>query len=119
MVDEGQDTILQFLFGPEAASAHHFSWEDAKPALDLVQPGAMLRGIDETNPGRVGQERRSASEAFEDPTVAFLDEFQFGRAVCGYEPDQRLGFVGVEVVEHDNDGSWEQENCSSECNPGG
>src|SRR5947209_19213442 len=49
VLDEGQQFSAKILLGSKVATPDHFPHHDPKHDLDLIEPGAVLGGVDEAN----------------------------------------------------------------------
>ena len=55
VLDEVNQRLMQLLDGVETGAFEQAPHQDAKPNLDLIEPGGMLRGIDQAEPvARIG-----------------------------------------------------------------
>src|ERR671917_2321075 len=50
VLDEVDQRLMQLLDGIETGAFEQAPNQDAKPNLDLIEPGGMLRGIDKADP---------------------------------------------------------------------
>src|SRR5436309_4978774 len=50
VLDEVDQRLMQLLDGVETGAFEQASNQDAKPNLDLIEPGGMLGGIDKADP---------------------------------------------------------------------
>ena len=74
--------------------------EHAEPTLDLVEPRAVLRRVDEPYAvGFVDEERSAARDVLEDAALALDAEVDAEPITLGHEPHEGFGDVGREIVD--------------------
>ena len=84
----------------EAGSLQEPTDQNTKPDLDLVEPGAVPRGVDEPDTmGWIGQELFATRHRLEDSVLALLAEVVRDSASSGYQFDQRCGLVCIELID--------------------
>src|SRR2546430_9623895 len=100
VLDEVDQRLMQLLDGVETGAFEQAPNQDAKPNLDLREPGGMLGGIDKADPVvRIGYKGGPGCPGLED-TVAVLDaEVHLDTTLVRDPFDQRSGLMGVEVVD--------------------
>src|SRR3990167_2157938 len=94
VLDERLDSLAEFVERREAAALEEATGEDAEPDLDLVQPRAVLRGVDEPDAmRRIGQECLARRHGLEDARLSLLAEVALDAAPAGNPLDERRGHV--------------------------
>src|SRR5579859_869628 len=99
VVDEPDGARAQVLERGKAGALQQAAREDGEPDLDLVQPRAVARCVDEANPvTRVFEERSARVLRLEDAGLALCAEVALDAAPMRHEFDERCGTVRVELV---------------------
>lgn len=76
-----------------------FPGEDSEPDLDLIQPGAVLRGVSEPDAvTAVGEECLSGGRSLQDASSLFHSEISGITDTFRHKADRRFGLVRVELV---------------------
>jgi len=97
--DESQNAILQVVERTERSVASQFLPQRPEPDLDLIQPTAMLRRVDEANAMTlVGQKISSRFHRLQNAMAAFHSQIGFDLARGGNVHDQRFADMRVQVV---------------------
>jgi len=89
VIDCGQDSIFEFLFGCDADVTQHRARHFREEAFDKIEPGAVLRGEDEGE---------AAFGLGGEPSPGFLGNM--GRVIVEDELDRRRRRIGgVELLQ--------------------
>src|SRR5215203_5109987 len=77
VVDEGEDAVGEVVDRGEGAASEELAGEDREPDLDLVEPGAVVRGVVEDDAvGRVAEEGGPGLARGEDAGLALDAEVE-------------------------------------------
>src|SRR5881227_919139 len=92
-VDEGEDAGGEVVARGEGAASEQLAGEDGEPDLDLVEPGAVVRGVVEDDAmGRIAEEGGAGGARGEDASLALDAQVEVAQArQLGDPAHQRLG----------------------------
>ena len=106
VTDERNEPFAELVERREAASLEQPPGQDRKPDLHLVEPRAVPRCVDESNPMRgIGQELLAGPLRFQDPSAPLDAKIDFDIAAPGDQLNQALGHVRVELVDDEQPAS--------------
>src|SRR5579859_7233978 len=105
VVDEGEYALTKVIERGEAGPLEKAASQDREPDLDLVEPGAVARGIHEADAmGGVFEESPASLLRLEDALLSLDPEGFFDAATVCHQLDEGRRDVGVELVCHEDPG---------------
>src|SRR5579863_2385071 len=97
--NECEDTLAQMSHGCPTSASQQTSNKNTEPDLNLVEPRAVSRRIDEAN--TMGRIRKKGGPRFhrgENPAFAFATPVLSDAALLSYQTNQRFRLMGDELI---------------------